>query len=447
MKTFTSVLLISLFAVNYLIAQPTEKLTNSIIVKMVKAKLSDDLIIGEINSSEVDFDLNDEAINQLKSENVSSLVLQAMTEASEKQTSSVTEESNPQPISVQPEKIVVPATEATVEKELSLVIEPVSSPEPPPTPVQTLPLPEEPQHEIKFVTTVDQSDRDSTLSVESTGFVIPLRELILYFDQEFSSFSGSIQKWDQQIRNTIETGRQIKNGIREIDANLTDKKNANSKGFSTEIAGLKNQLLVEREKYQQFKRRMLAEGMSITKELKEIGSEMDRSIENKFSEVGNKVRSSDSDPSVEITKPLTLTKQVIDTEMVNYIAPANEMLVFCQNEILSLKDIMLKWNEEVRTITMKDKELKVQLDPLNKEMINYQLDSKKNKKEISVLKKQCSELEKERKGLDQQMGKKSKELSKYLDVICKEVQGAVKDRYADIINHIDYLYQDNLTEI
>jgi hypothetical protein len=80
-------------------------------------------------------------------------------------------------------------------------------------------------------------------------------------------------------------------------------------------------------------------------------------------------------------------------------------------------------------------------------MINYQLDSKKNKKEISTLKKQCSELEKERKGLDQQMGKKSKELSKYLDVICKEVQGAVKDRYADIINHIDYLYQDHLTEI
>jgi len=89
MKKFVLVLFLSFIAVNQICAQPSEKLTNSTILKMVKAKLSDDLIIGEINSSEVRFELSADSVNYLKKENVSSYVIQAMNVANERQTSSV----------------------------------------------------------------------------------------------------------------------------------------------------------------------------------------------------------------------------------------------------------------------------------------------------------------------------------------------------------------------
>jgi chromosome segregation ATPase len=121
------------------------------------------------------------------------------------------------------------------------------------------------------------------------------------------------------------------------------------------------------------------------------------------------------------------------------------MIMFYQNEIIALKEIIQHWNQDVLAIRKKDSELSKQLEPKKQELINYQSDPKKNKKEITALKKQCSDLEKERKLLTQQMGKNSKELSKYLDVICKEAQGAAKERYADIIDNINYVFQDSIT--
>lgn len=436
MKKFVSFLLMFMFFVSCLQAQPAEKLTNSIIVKLVKAKLSDDLIIGEINSSEVNFDLSMDSLNYLSSQNVSLRILQAMKVALSNQTSTTSPVSIPQTNPVEPEK---PAD-----------LVPVTSVQPAPIPanntgrkpeVEQIPTPQE---EVAVQPVVLPANANE-IAVNALSFIIPMTDLMLFFDSETTSLSGVIQKWDQQIRNSIENGRQIQKNIREVELKLTDKKNASSKGFTNEIFVLKKQLLDYRESYKQFKSKFLADGMNITKELKEIGSETDRAISSKFNAVGNTVRSANSDPSAELMKPLTLAKQKVDTNVINYVYPVTEMIVFYQNEIVALKDIIQLWNQDVLEIRKKDSELSKQLEPKNQQLITYQSDPKKNKKEITALKKQCSDLEKERKLLTQQMGKNSKELSRYLDVICKEAQGAAKERYTDIIENINYIFQDSLT--
>ncbi|NTW33327.1 MAG: hypothetical protein HGB12_12015, partial [Bacteroidetes bacterium] len=58
-----------------------ETLTNTNIIKMVKAKLSDDLIIDVINSSNVDFNINPDSMIYLSNQNVSSEVIMAMKNA------------------------------------------------------------------------------------------------------------------------------------------------------------------------------------------------------------------------------------------------------------------------------------------------------------------------------------------------------------------------------
>jgi hypothetical protein len=82
MKKVVSVLVIALFVVNSLHAQTTETLTNSTIIKMVKAKLSDDLIIDQINSSKVNFNVSTDSVKFLSDKNVSNKVIQVMKTAS-----------------------------------------------------------------------------------------------------------------------------------------------------------------------------------------------------------------------------------------------------------------------------------------------------------------------------------------------------------------------------
>lgn len=234
----------------------------------------------------------------------------------------------------------------------------------------------------------------------------------------------------------------------QVEKELTDKKNADAKGFTNEIILLKNKLSDHRESYKQFRNNMVTDGMKIAEELNDISTEMDKSIKNKFNSVSQLVRKTNPDPSIgEITnaKAIIITKQKINDNIVNYVAPVTEMLFCYQNEIISLRDIIVLWNIKVMTINKKDSELSKQLEPLKKELINYQLNPKENKKEISELKKQCTDIDKERKLLTRQMGTDSKELSGSLTQICKEVQSSVKERLSDIIENIKYSYQDNFT--
>src|SRR5229473_2766685 len=63
------------------LAKP-EALTNSDVLKMIEAKLADDLIVSKIKSSPGDFDTSIDAILKLKAAGASDAVIHAMVEAS-----------------------------------------------------------------------------------------------------------------------------------------------------------------------------------------------------------------------------------------------------------------------------------------------------------------------------------------------------------------------------
>jgi predicted nucleic acid-binding Zn-ribbon protein len=426
MKKLVSVLVIALFAVNISYAQTTETLTNSIIIKMVKAKLSDDLIIGEINGSKVNFNLSTDSIIFLSNANVSSSVLQAMKSAAIETAVTVKDISSPSAIVLLNDTLNKPVKEQMKS--------------------ESIPVKEIPKEKIITESSNKNLSEKSSFSVNAVGYVIPLEELMMFFDNEFNSLVAHIQSWDQQIRNSIEKGNLIREKILEVEMELTDKKNADTKVFTPEIISLKNKLSEYRESYKQFENNMVIDGLRIVKEIDDIGSELDKSINKNFSDVSQFVKKTDPDPSVIVTpKSINIPRQKINENIVSHIAPITEMLFCYQNQIISLRDIIELWNIKVMTINKKDTDLSTQLEPLEKELKNLQLNAKVNKEAISALKKQCTNIEKERKLISRQMGNDSKELSGFLGLICKEAQSSVKERLSDIIENIKYSYQDNFT--
>jgi predicted nucleic acid-binding Zn-ribbon protein len=426
MKKLVSVLVIALFAVNISYAQTTETLTNSIIIKMVKAKLSDDLIIGEINGSKVNFNLSTDSIIFLSNANVSSSVLQAMKSAAIETAVTVKDISSPSAIVLLNDTLNKPVKEQMKS--------------------ESIPVKEIPKEKIITESSNKNLSEKSSFSVNAVGYVIPLEELMMFFDNEFNSLVAHIQSWDQQIRNSIEKGNLIREKILEVEMELTDKKNADTKVFTPEIISLKNKLSEYRESYKQFENNMVIDGLRIVKEIDDIGSELDKSINKNFSDVSQFVKKTDPDPSVIVTpKSINIPRQKINENIVSHISPITEMLFCYQNQIISLRDIIELWNIKVMTINKKDTDLSTQLEPLEKELKNLQLNAKANKEAISALKKQCTNIEKERKLLSRQMGTDSKELSGFLGLICKEAQSSVKERLSDIIENIKYSYQDNFT--
>ncbi len=437
MKKSVFVFIIVLFFVNTSFAQTSEKLTNATIIKMVKAKLSDDLIIDEINNSSVNFNLSIDAVKSLSDQNVSTRVIQAMKATSGIQTSIIANDS------VSQKSMLNTAVIVTL-----------------PIPVQASPIPlndtlKQPKNEQILNKTIASSDslkkeikkieliENSTLTINAISYIIPIEELIVFFDYKINVLSFLIKEKDNRIRDSIQEGNRINNKISQLEKELSNKKNADAKGYTNEISQLKKSLSEFRLNYKQFKNNMIVEGISIAKEVKEIGNETDRSISNKFNEVSQIVKKSYPDPSLgEILKSMTIPKQKINDSIVNYIAPLTEILFFCQNEINTLREVIVQWNAKALVIIQKDAELKKQLEPLNKQLLEYKLNAKKNKKEIATLKKQCAKIEKDRKQLTNQMQNDSKELSSYLKLICKEAQSSVKERFIDIVENINYAYQD-----
>jgi len=122
-----------------------------------------------------------------------------------------------------------------------------------------------------------------------------------------------------------------------------------------------------------------------------------------------------------------------------------DILAWYQNEILKIDEIIKSWNPKVKNIIQEDNNLKKQLEPLERRLEELKPNAKQNKTEISGLKKQISEIEKERKKLADRMKDDCKDLSDYIKKLSQEDQEAVKDRFDDIIENINYSLQEKFS--
>lgn len=471
MKKTILILLIPLFAINHLYAQSNEPLTNSTIIKMVKAKLSDEIIIDEINNSPVNFNMSLDSVNILTNQNVSPRVIQAMKIAFEKQTPTNPEKVSTEGIIPTQEKPTIIPEEISEQDVTLKGIDTLNQiPEQPPVIVQENITDQKPVVQVNEETKLPEfalqkaeiqpakglsieislTEKNAIISIErpaskiqTISYVSPLNELITFYDYEFITLLSTIESWNQRIMDSIAIGNRINMKILNIEKKLWDKKNADSKAYSTEILKLNQDLLYFRERNKQLKKNMIADGINISKEAKLISIEKDKSINTKFNEVSNLVKQYNPDPSgVENLKIAAITEQKYNGNLYNNISSLAEILIFYQNQIISIQELITIWNEKAKGSIQKDAEFSQQLEPLKKDLENLKIDPKKNKVEISVIKKQITKIEKEKKQVANQMVKDSKELSQYLKLFCKDVQSTVKERFNDIVESINYSYQD-----
>ncbi len=410
MKKHISLILTGLFIAVMVNAQTPETLTNSSVIKMSKANLSDELITDMIQNSPVKFDLTESALKKLAGEGVSTSVIQSM-----KNTGGASKPPAEQPATASGEK----ATPASGSKEPDAVVS---------------------------ETAYTPSAVKKTVSVEALNYVAPLTELIKFNETKFKGLETTIIEWDKQVRDNVADVNKVKGQMLQVENELRQKKNADTKAFSSDIISLKGKLEAYRKNYRQSKDIMLKDGDNIVKELETLKSDVIRDISKAYSDAGQQVGSADSDPaSGENAVTVNYTVREINNNAAGYIVFLTEMLAWHQNEIRELNTVINDWNPRVTKIIQDDALLKEQLDPVEQKLKELSSNSKLNKAEISTLKKKASEIEKSRKQLADQMKDDAKVLASYLKQMSQKNQDAVEERFTDIIENITYSFQEKLS--
>lgn len=410
MKRTISLILALLFAASNLQAQTPETLTNNSIIKMSKANLSDELITDMIKSSPVQFDLSDSGLKGLESANVSPVVIEAMKTAAGIRGQTVVKKD---PVTEKKTAVGVP----------------------------------EPQQQVTYFAPANQaSEASAEKTFEALNYVAPLTELIKFNENQLRNFETVIAEWDKQVLAYMADIEKVNGQIQQMESELREKKNADTKAYSAEITDLQKKLGLYRGTYSQSRETMIKGGEKITGNLEEIRNESLRVLGKRYGEIGQQVSSSNTDPAAgENTVSVNYTKQPINEQIVKYANPATEMLAWYQNEIDVLSVIIRDWNPRVTKLIQEDSILLKQLAPVEAKLEELKVNTKLNKTEIATLKKQVSEIEKSRKQLADQMKDDSKELASVLKQVNQSNQESLKQRFADIIENITYAFQEKLS--
>lgn len=433
MKKSICIILIGLFVQSFSPAQTTDRLTNTSIIKMAKANLADDIILDEINNSPANFNMCEDSIKTLTAANVSPQIIEAMKQANNMQTVNPAQ-TKTDTLSVIPKDTI---TQVNIQpKDTLSQVQPVSTPV---KEVQTIVIPVLPNTNKK------NSIEKESFQINALMYTAPINNLVIFFNNEFDSFNSTVTGWDHQIKDSLEKVNNLNQKIKEVEIELKAKKNADANTYSQDILVLKKVLTDYRTNYKQLKYNILQDGLKISKDCKNFSKEIIHSVSNKFNEVSQQVNSTNSNPSDgEKAIPVTFIKHKINDNITDYVAPSTELLFWYQNENAELKEIIVSWNSKITVLLLKDTELNNQLKPLKSKLEEYKSNSKKYKSDISTLKKQCSSIEKERKQLANQMNNDKKQLSATLKQIRDKVQNSLTERFNDIIENINYSYQEKL---
>ena len=378
-------------------------LTNSAVVKMSKAGLSDEIINDMISTSAVNFDLGDAAVKNLSGQGVSPSVIQTMKArgAKAEPVQSTTESVPAMEVPVEP--VQQAATEAT------------------PVPAQ------------KF-------------TIEALNYVGPVTGIVKFNESEFNSMESIIAEWDKQIRGYVADVEKVKSQMLQLEGEIRVLKNADSRAFGADIESLKKKLDAYRKNYRQSKDIMLKAGADITKKIESLGADRLKSIGKAYSEAIQGIGSSNTNPVAGVNPVrVEYTKKPVTGKTVGYIVYMNEMLAWYQNDVIVINTLIRDWNPRVREVINQDIEMRGRLEPLQSRLNELQKDPKVNKNEISSLKKQISDIEKLRKQLASKMKDDSRELADYLKDMNQKNQEAVKQRFDDIIGNINYAFQEKLS--
>lgn len=400
-----------LFIMTEISAQSSDTLTNSAVLKMVNAKLSDELIIDVIRSSAVSFDLSSASVEELLRQNVSQPVIEAMKSASG---TSVTE------VAARPDPDFKGSTTVA---EKPAAVAPQSKPE-----VITSPAP----------ATVSFDEN------EAFGYVTPVVDLISFHENEIEKFMTSVDEWSRRINDLTASAMRLQDEISRTEKELSELKNADSKAYSENIIAVRKKLNEQREALENAKEAVKKAGEKSVSELEKVSSESIKTAGNKYSDVSQDIKSFDSDPSgFAKGTPVKLAELNTDENINRYFSPVLEIPAWHRNKIIEAEKVIKQWNEKVKVAVIKAGEIDVKMMPLKQKLAEYQTDQKKFKNEIAAVKKQISAVEKEKKSLIDKIEDDSRELSGFYKQENSDIQKILDQRFADIIENINYGFKTN----
>ena len=501
MKKIISLLFLLCFAVSFAQAQTSEVLTNATIVKMVKAKLSDDIIIDEINNARVNFDVSPDGIKSLTAQNVSEPVIETMKKAVAAQESITKPAAAAVPaVAVATTAVAAnqataadqPATTAaadTLEKEATkdTNTRQVENPAMLATGVAattaavaatTLPNTETNKTEAPIVAPAVQVKDEKSLvasepvktkealppgkivietsknglntqvmikktafEIHAVSYVNPTKALISFYNDEFTKLAQFITDWDKKLQASLSREQQSIDAMNQLEKTLTEKKNADAKPFSKEITDQKNTLLTSREKHKVIKSEMAAEGKALVENLQKLSKETESSVADKYKEVSKNIKSSNPDPSVALkSQPIAISEQKFNQRVTSYFAPVTMMLVCFQNENTAMQETISAWNSKVLKSFQQDSLLRLQLDPLQSELSKYQATSKQDQK---LKKKEITALKKQCENLE----KERKTLSKQMETDSQKLAETMDKMSTEVQAVVKERYEDIIQEI
>jgi hypothetical protein len=441
------IILVGLSVAGLLHAQTDDTLTNKSIIKMTRAKLADELIIDVIESSDINFDLSPDAIINLKSENVTAAVIEAMKKKAGPPKAPITsnpplpEKEKPQnrtePVSAPAAAVAVPAPK---------VAEPETAPQ---ETVKQTPVPVKTQYPPQPLTIAAKAGTETVepaVTIEALKYLVPLKTLVGFHEKEFRELTNYIIQWDKQILDQTAEINRINSQMQLIEAEMRGKKNADANKYSGGILALIMKQTVYRQRYKQAKNNLIAVGDVIAKKFDYIGKETNRALGSQYDESRQRVKSSAaSQATAAATVAMTFPRLSIISNTTKYLVPLTEMLSWHQNKINEIQLLVKKTNAKVVEVSAKDAQLSKQLELIDGKLEEYGAKPKSFKSEIAALNKQNKAIEKQRKTLAKQMENDSNELADYLKQSLAESQDSVKQRLEDIIQNMTYMFQEQLT--
>lgn len=275
------------------------------------------------------------------------------------------------------------------------------------------------------------------------GYVAALKMFIPYYEQRIKELQEKIRGWDSAIRQSLLEAKELDNQIRNREAALRLKKSQNTEKFSKDILALKKEIEENRSDYLKMREDMLATGEKITKELSDFGSDMAKELGKEYGHVGDQVKDMNQGPDAgEMPMNLIFPVFTIDESVVDYLKPATELYYWHQNALNRIWELVGIWNPRVTDLVQKDASLAGELEPLLKQSESLKSDPKKNKNEISLVKKKISDLEKKRKDLAGQMEDDSRALASALEDAGGKLQEALEERFSDITANMSFAFKE-----
>jgi len=411
MKRLLLFIIPCLFLINKAGAQSSDTLTNSAILKMVNARLSDELIIDVIGSSAVNFDLSPGSIDDLIRQNVSKPVIEAMKKSSGTKGTAVP--SRPDTGETLTSAKAGDPAAAVAEARPKVIAQPAPA-------------------NISFADN------------EAFGYVTPVADLISFHEKEIEKFMASVDEWSRRINDLTASAKKLEEEIRATEKELMELKNADSKSYSGNILAIRKKLNEQRKALENARAEIVKAGEKSASELEKISKESIKTAGNKYSDVSQDIKSFDPEPSGFVKgTPVKQTALNISENINPFFTPALEIPAWHKNKIREAEKVISQWNEKVKAAVTKAGEIDGKMAPLKQKLAEYQTDQKKNKNEIATLKKQISAVEKEKKSLIDSIEADSRELAGFYKQENSDIQKILDQRFADIIENINYAFKTN----